>query len=193
MPGIRIAFLLLFAVLATAACGVARTGFGPAPVSGERCVGVPERVCRQMVADFRTEIVAGAGVLVGIQIVCTTTCTEANGDVNVVRTHANGQTFEGTVGWASPEGPAPGEPGVPAPIVIPTPPALPACIGLPTFWCDQQVQNTMSNLNGADPASITQALIRCTGGCTDAKGDGDSVVILRDGTRIESSWSYRSE
>jgi len=188
----RAVVVLLLAALAVAACGRGGSVVGPAPVSGQRCEGMPAVVCARIAAGAQRQAPPGAGAVVGIRIVCTTTCTEAAGEATVTVTYANGQTSQQSQGWASPVGPPPGAPGGPAPIVVPTPPVTPTCVGLPKAKCDEQVEGAMTSLNGADPASIVTILIRCTGTCTEANGDGDTVVTLQDGRRLESSWAYRS-
>jgi hypothetical protein len=191
MIRIRLALLLLFAALATAACGVARTEFGPAPVSGQRCVGMPDPLCAKMLADERNEPGGGAGAIVGIEIVCTTICTEANGEATVTRTYANGQTTTGTQGWSTPIGPLPGEPGGPA-LVEPTElPVKPACIGVDLARCLEFAAEALGNSPaGAVAVSIE---VRCTGACTTSRGDGTTTARFADGTSQSSGWSYRSQ
>lgn len=187
MSGARNPLAVLCAVLALAGCGA------PPPVVGESCRGLPASVCGRILDEAQQGAPPGSGGIVAFEIVCTTICDEAAGEAIVRVTYANGQTVEGAQGWATPIGPAPGEPGGPAPGAIPTPPVKPTCIGVPAVWCERSVEDAMSNLNGADPSSVIGVVVRCTGTCTDDRGDGDAVITLADGTRLESQWSYRSE
>jgi hypothetical protein len=190
MSSARLVVAVLVAALVVAGCGLTRVG-GPAPVSGRTCQGVPAPVCARMFADAQRNATPGSGPLVGMRIVCRTTCTEAAGDASVTITYANGETTEGAQGWSSPQGTAPGEPGGTSPIALPTLPIAPVCIGLPSGPCAEQAQSAMASLNGADPASVVLILITCRTTCTAATGDGGTVVTFGDGTRLESGWSYR--
>ncbi len=191
MFGTRIAFLLFVAALSVAACAASWTEFPQTPVSGQRCVGLPDPVCARMLADARREVVGGAGPVVGIEIVCTTTCTEANGEATVTRTYANGQTISGTSGWASPVGPAPGEPGGP-PIVLPTAlPVEPLCLGVDDARCFEFAADLLGNAQ--ERAVVVSVEVRCTGVCTTATGDGTTMARFSDGTSQSADWSYRSE
>lgn len=189
---LRIPFgvLIAIAALASAGCGVAGTGFGPAPVSGQRCVGVPDAVCLRLRNEAQAAAPIGAGALVGIEIVCTTTCTEARGDATVTQTYANGQTIRGQQGWATPIGPLPGEPGGP---VFPGPtelPIEPECIGVDEAHCVEFAAEMLAAPPlGAVPVSVE---VRCTGTCTEASGDVTATARFSDGSSISMSWAYRS-
>ncbi|HET9436365.1 MAG TPA: hypothetical protein VFO50_05865 [Candidatus Limnocylindrales bacterium] len=187
MSGSRNLLAFLCAAIALAGC------VAPPPVVGESCRGLPASVCERIIDEARLRAPAGSGGVVAIEIVCTTICDEAAGEARVTVQYANGQRLDGSQGWSTPVGPGPGGPGGPAPGATPMSPVTPICIGIPAIWCERQAADAMSHLNGADPATVVGVVIRCTGTCTDERGDGDEVVTLADGTRLESQWAYRSE
>ena len=188
MSRIRTAALLIGASLTLAACGVARIEGQPAPVAGQRCVGMPDPVCGRLLQEARAEVVPGAGALVGIEIRCLTVCSEASGDASITRTYANGQTLNSGVGWAGPLGPAPAIPGGPG--AEPTDlPVEPACHGIDDEHC---TAFAAALLGGAPPEAIAVAIdVRCTGTCTAARGDGVTTARFADGTTLSSNWSYQ--
>ncbi|MBA3876523.1 MAG: hypothetical protein C0498_06240 [Anaerolinea sp.] len=191
MLGTRAGFLLLLVALAVAGCGISRLGPGPAPASGQRCEGIPAAVCDRMLADARRQAPAGVAPVVGIRIVCTTTCTEAAGEASVVVTYANGQTVESMQGWASPIGPP--QPGGPIG-VEPTPlPLEPVCLGVGRERCLEFAAAGLASAgltsapSGASPVSVT---VRCTTVCDTSQGKGTTVVRLADGSWLTGDWAY---
>lgn len=176
-------------VVIIAGCGMGGSIGDHPPVSGESCIGVPAPVCQRMIADARAAVVAGAGPVVGIQIACTTTCTVAGGEASVVTTHANGRTLVATQGWATPVGPAPGEPGGP-PIVDPTPlPVEPECIGVPAAQC---LEFAASVLGEPHTGTVVSVRVICDGGCTARGGRGSTEATFSDGTKRAEHWVYSS-
>ena len=178
----------VIAALSVAGCGLERLvdEGGPMPVSGMHCAGVPAAMCVSMRADAQRDAPPGAGAVVGIDIRCTTSCTEAAGDVTVVVTYANGQTVESGQGWASPVG-TPGE----MPIVDPTTlPVEPVCVGIDRERCLEFAAASLdAGPGGPVPVSI---VVRCTAICDLSKGDGETVVRFADGTSRIGGWAYSS-
>lgn len=191
----RTGFLVLLAVFAAGACGAGRVVGGPAPVSGQRCEGVPVAVCARMREDASRSAPPGAGAVVGIWVRCTTTCTEAAGEASVVVTYANGQTIETGQGWAAaigppigePSGPPVGEPGVEA-----TPlPVEPVCLGVGRDRCLEYAATAVaSGPSGVRPVSVT---VRCSAVCDAARGEGSTETRFADGTSVMGNWSYSGE
>ena len=156
---------------------------GVAPVE---CVGIPDSTCREVVANARANARPGS-FPVTIRAVCAqAACTHASGEVTVEVLYSDGRRESSVMGWAGPAIPG-GDPGEPAPDLA----VAPICHGVPAVQCrDMALAATDEGPPGSRVLSI---VVRCTQPpCTAETGDGDTVVTFSEGTRRESSWSYRN-
>jgi hypothetical protein len=180
------ASLVLLAV-SLAACDLATASAVPAgpPVD---CRGIPVGTCQGIVADARTNAGPGA-VPVNIRAVCLdAACTNASGNVQVDILYSTGRRDSYTMGWA---GPAPGMPEGPG--VVLELPVAPVCQGIAPEPCLERARESLpvDEAGALSGGQIVRIVVRCTASsCTDARGDGDTVITFADGTTTTASWSY---
>lgn len=145
------------------------------------CRNVPAQHCQIALADARA---GSASRLTELVVRCTSpSCTPVEGEVDVEASWAGGNGASWSFGWSADEPARPGVHGPPGPL-----PVQPVCLGVPDEACRQQAISGMPR-GGPRVESIT---VRCTTVCTPAKGEGETVVRLVDGTSETSNWSYES-
>jgi hypothetical protein len=176
---LRPAAILAIALLA-AACGRA-----PNLAPGTRaCLGFPADVCARQVAALEREAVPHGGV-VAYRIVCAKApCTAEQGEGTESVVFADGTGRESGFAYAVAMGTPPEAPFGPLPVT-------PACVGVPAGWCAEQARAGAEMI--ADWSTIAVITVRCTSTCTASKGDGETRVLLRDGTLDTQGWSYNGE
>jgi hypothetical protein len=171
---------ILASVLLLAACA------GPPnlPPGTRACVGFPAVVCARQVADLEREGAAHGGV-VAYRIVCSSaSCTTEQGDGTAAAVFADGTGRELGFGYAAPVGPPPEATFGPLPVT-------PVCLGVPAGWCAEHARAGAEMI--ADWSTIATITVRCTRSCSATAGDGETRVLLRDGTAQTQGWSYSGE
>jgi hypothetical protein len=171
---------VLGSVLLLAACAGA-----PDLRPGERtCAGFPADVCARQVAELEREGRAHGGV-VAYRVVCTSaSCTSARGDGTESVVFADGTGREGGFGYAAAEGMPPEATFRPLPVA-------PSCLGVPAAWCAEQARAGAEMVS--DWSTIATITVRCTGACSPAAGEGETRLVLRDGTARTQGWNYSGE
>ena len=172
------------AVVATVALLAACTGVPNLPAGTRACVGFPADVCARQVAALEREGVDHGGV-VAYRIVCTSArCTSEQGEGTESVAFGDGTGREVGFGFAVPVGTPPEATFGPLPVT-------PACLGVPAGWCAEQARAGAEMI--ADWSTIATIAVRCTSACTTSKGDGETRVLLRDGTVQTQGWNYDGE
>jgi hypothetical protein len=183
--GMRAALLAPLLAALLAGCGLVPaappTADGP-PVD---CGGVPQAACDGIVSQAGQNARGQNAFLVQVRIHCTSPdgCTEASGQVEYEAVLSNGTTFGTGFAWGGQSG---GGPLPPKPGMMP-PPVPPSCLGVPPGWC----RDLAVDLNvGGDPSAVVSIVLRCAAACTETRGEGSTVVTLKDGSTLESGWGY---
>ncbi len=155
----------------------------PAVIPAEPIVDcrAPASTCTTAVDDARAQVAPGV-VPIAVQIVCRPGCTVLEGEADIQVRYSDGSTGAWTTGWSGAIPAGPGEAPPPMPVV-------PTCQGVPEPTCTEMAQSGWESALGTDVASI---VVRCTsrGGCTAARGEGETTVTLADGGTNVVGWGY---
>jgi hypothetical protein len=192
--GRSLAFSLLLAPFALAACGILRGDSPALPPGTQECIGMEPAVCALVLGDMAGDHPGFRPVAWSIR--CVTTCTANEGDVEMTVTWSDGSTEVAGKAWAGGIGPRAG-PGVgpPEPVgPIPTPPVPPTCLGVPQQQCVEEWLGSLASVRAVQRDHVTAVRIQCTTTCNALKGDGTTTVILDGGsTTLSTGWSYGSQ
>ena len=180
--GIAIALLVVAAV----ACEPAVAPVQPFGETRIDCQGVPPQQCQQVLAEARD----GSNLpVISLVVRCSAPpCTLQQGQIEIQAEYADGSTSGWGSGWGQAV-PAPMPAGPPEPI-MPLP-VDPVCIGVEQSVCLDMASNAMINLTSGSPP-VESITIRCTAACLPNKGEGESVVVFADGTKMISEWAFES-
>lgn len=189
----RLAGLAILAVLAVLA-NVAIVGCGPPPASEPpaspriSCVGVPTAKCDEAVASVARSLPNTGAVRIEVGCVSGTCTAEAGAMETVVTLSDGSQLRSAAVAWSG-EGDGSGQttpmPVPPAPPVVPV---EPHCQGVPASMCRTMAETAFGEVSDQ---GVVHIVVRCgKPPCTDAHGEGDTVVTYADGTTRTSGWEY---
>ncbi|MFH1474638.1 MAG: hypothetical protein ABIG85_02135 [Chloroflexota bacterium] len=172
-----------FVAMLLLASGIA--GCAPSLPPGTRtCLGFPLEVCRRQVAELEREGLAHGGV-VAYRIICTSgSCTATQGQGTETVVFADGAGREGGFGYAVPV-------GTPPEATFGALPVTPSCLGVPADWCAENARTGAEMI--PDWATIVSITVRCTSTCTTSRGDGETRVLLLDGSEQTQGWNYNGE
>ena len=176
--------ILILATLAALLAGCAPVApTPPAVIPDEPVVDcrAPASTCATAVDDARAQV-SGGVVPIAVQVVCKPGCTVLEGEAEIAVRYSDGSTGGWTAGWSGAVPPGP-------PIARPPMPVAPTCQGVPEPTCNEMAQSAWESTGGEGVASI---VVRCTarGGCTAARGEGDTTVTYADGRTMETGWGY---
>jgi hypothetical protein len=170
----------LVSVLLVAAC---RGAPNLAPGT-QACVGFPADVCARQVAALGREGMPHGGV-VAYRIACTSArCTAEQGEGTESVVFGDGTGRESGFAYA-------GAMGTPPEATFGPLPVTPACLGVPDGWCAEQARAGAEMI--ADWSTIATVTVRCTSTCTLTRGDGETSVLLLDGSKQTQGWNYAGE
>jgi len=172
------------AILASAALLAACAGAPNLPPGTRACVGFPADVCARRVAELEREGATHGGV-VAYRIACSSaSCTAEQGQGTEAVVFADRTGRELGFGYAVPVGPPPEATFGPLPVT-------PVCLGVPAGWCAEHARAGVEMI--ADWSAIATVTVRCTRSCSATAGDGETRVLLLDGTEQTQGWSYNGE
>lgn len=180
----KLAAGLVLVAIVVAGCGGEETVASPDSVPAFECLGVPNATCEQILRDT-----AENRPVVAARVRCTSAgCSDARGEVSIEIVYADGSRSQSGYGWDS--APGIGAPGpVPVPADPPPLPVAPECLGVDEDHCLDAATNAL--VEYGDPAPIASITVTCAGICTESDGSGTTVIVVADGTRQESQWSYQ--
>jgi hypothetical protein len=176
--------ILAVALVGLAGCAVsAPTPVPPELIPDEPVVDcrAPASTCATAVNDAWMQVTVGV-VPIAVQVVCKPGCTVTEGEADIAVRYSDGSTGTWTTGWsgAVPAGP---------PIARPPMPVAPTCQGVPEPTCTDMALSAWESTGGDGVVSI---VVRCgaAGGCTPARGEGETTVTYADGRTMVTGWGY---
>ena len=157
----------------------------PVAAGARECIGLAEAICE----DLLESVSSGRNVQpIGWRVRCLDVCDNDSGEAEVSLRFADGRTETSTMGWVGDIG---------GPGLAPDPPdprVQQQCLGVPDSECQSEWSTSMENLTPEQRANAVIVIVQCIETCTEARGQGQTTVVLADGQRIPvGEWSYELE
>ena len=181
---LRLSAILATVALLASAC--AACGGAPNLPAGTRaCVGFPADVCARQVADARArgDAPRRRRRLPDRLHLGALHAEQGEGNESVAFADGTGREWRVRLRRCPM--------GTPPEATLGPLPVTPACLGVPAGWCAEQARAGAEMI--ADWSTIATITVRCTSTCTTSMGDGETRVLLRDGTVQTQGWSYNGE